>query len=125
MAKILVIEDDDQVRSWLCQILSREAHDVVEASNRKQGARIFREQPAELVITDLIMPEKEGIETIVELVRTYPSVKIIAISGGGVGDAEAYLQGARILGAQRVLKKPFSREELLKAVSELTGRPQS
>jgi DNA-binding response OmpR family regulator len=123
VARILIIDDDDQVRALLRQILSRDAHEVIEASNGKQGAQVFHEQPVDLVITDLVMPEREGIETIVELRRTHSDIQVIAMSGGGAGDAETYLQGARLLGARRVLRKPFGRQDLLEAVREVIGKP--
>jgi DNA-binding response OmpR family regulator len=119
MARILVIDDDNQIREMIRQMLTREGYEVVEAANGKQGAKVFREKPTDLVITDLIMPEKEGIETIVELRRDHPSLKIIAISGGGRTPPEIYLEDARLLGAHITLRKPFERQELLEAVRKL------
>ncbi len=119
MARILVIDDDDQIRAMLQQRLEREGHKVVSAGDGKLGMKLFREEPAELVITDIIMPEKEGIETIMELRRDFPEVKIIAISGGGKVSPDEYLHIAEKFGAHRTLAKPFGREELLKAVQEL------
>ena len=119
MSRILIIDDDDQIRGMIRQMLDREGYETVEAANGKQGMKIFRENPTDLVITDLIMPEKEGIETIIELKRDYPDLKIIAISGGGAQTPENYLRGAQLLGAQFILRKPFLRQELLEAVREL------
>jgi CheY-like chemotaxis protein len=124
MKKILIIDDDDQIRGMIRQMLMREGYEVVEASNGKQGAQIFREKPADLVITDLIMPQKDGIEIIMELRRDYPALKIIAISGGGRGAPELYLKEARLLGAHLVLRKPFERQELLEAVRKLLEDPE-
>ena len=119
MASILIIDDDPQILVMLGQILEREGHEVVEASNGKEGLKLYRENPTDLVITDLIMPEKEGIETIMELRRHFPDVKIIAISGGGQIDAEQYLSMAQKLGVEKTFAKPVVRAELLKVLREL------
>ena len=119
---ILVIDDDDQFRGMLRQTLEHAGYEVMDASNGKEGIRVFRENPADLVITDIIMPEKEGIETIRELKREFPDVKIIAISGGGRIGPVSYLKMAKGLGAQRTLTKPLEREELLRVVRELIGQ---
>ena len=119
MFRILVIDDDVQVRKMLRLTLAAEGFDVVEAQDGKVAMRLFRQDPSDLVITDLIMPEKEGIETIIELKRDFPDIKIIAISGGGRIDPKDYLYLAEKLGAQVTLEKPFSRKEVLEAVYEL------
>jgi len=116
---ILVIDDDDQLRGMLRQTLERVGYDVADAPNGKEGIRLFRENPADLVITDIIMPEKEGMETIIDLRREFPEVKIIAMSGGGRIGPEDYLQDAKVFGAQCTLTKPLNRNELLEAVREL------
>jgi DNA-binding response OmpR family regulator len=119
MARILIIDDDEQIRSTLQQVLELEGHEVVDAPDGKVGLQLFREEGADLVITDIIMPVKEGLETIMELRNDYPGVKIIAISGGGAIDPHVYLHYAKEAGAMRTLPKPFEREELLQAVGEL------
>jgi DNA-binding response OmpR family regulator len=121
MGLILIIDDDDQIRRVLRKTLERDGYDVVDAPNGKEGIKLFRENPADLVITDLIMPEKEGIETIRELRRDFPEVKIIAISGGGRIGPDSYLKMAKGLGAQRTLTKPLDGDELLKTVRELVN----
>lgn len=121
MPSILIIDDDAQILKMLRQILERESYDVTEAFNGKQGLRLYRENPTDLVITDIIMPEKEGIEIIIELKRDYPDVKIIAISGGGRINPEDYLDIAKKLGAHRIFTKPVERKKLLNAVRELLG----
>jgi len=121
MALILIIDDDDQIRRVLRKTLERDGYKVADAPNGKEGIRLYRENPADLVITDIIMPEKEGIETIIELKRDFPEVKIIAMSGGGHIGPEGYLQDAKMLGAQRTLTKPIERNELLKTVMELVN----
>ena len=119
MARILIIDDDEQILAMLRQTLEREGYEVVDASDGKEGLRRYRENPTDLIITDLIMPEKEGIETILELRRDFPDVKIIAISGGGRIDPGQYLSIAKSFGAQYTFAKPIERKELLKAVREL------
>lgn len=119
MAEILVIEDDELLRQILVRRLAANRYVVREAGNGHEGLRLMRERPACLVITDIVMPDMEGIETIRHLRRDYPSTKIVAISGGGIGDAQDYLKIARELGAQRTFSKPFLPGELLSAVEEL------
>ncbi len=85
------------------------------------GLQLYREEPVDLIITDVFMPEKEGLETIRELRSEYPEVKIIAISGGGKNINLDFLPLAKQLGALRTLKKPFDRQEMLDAVQEVLG----
>jgi len=119
MARILVIDDDEQVLDMLYESLTIEGYDVLRASNGEQGLRLYREESVDLIITDLIMPEKEGIETIIELRQDFPDVKIIAISGGGRTGTKDYLHMAKIFGVQRTFTKPVAREQLLDAIREL------
>jgi YesN/AraC family two-component response regulator len=121
MASILIIEDDDQLRAMLREMLGRTGYEVTEARNGNEGIKLYRENPTDLVITDIIMPEKEGVETIIELKRDFPDVNIIAISGGGRIPAEEYLRMVKKLGAKHTLVKPFVREKLLEAVEDLIG----
>ncbi len=117
MARILVIDDDDQVRGMLRQMLERAGYEVIEAPDGEEGMRLYREAPSDLVIMDLIMPEKEGIETIMELRQRKPGLKIIAMSGGGrVGNTQ-YLHLAKSLGADNVMPKPFTMDEVQDLVS--------
>ena len=117
--RILVIDDDPVVRGMLAEMLRREGYDVDEAEDGRAGMRRFREQPATLVITDVVMPEQEGLETLMQLRQASPAVKVIAISGGGRVGPESYLNSARTLGANAILAKPFGREELLEAVTKV------
>jgi len=119
MNPILIIDDDIEILSVLRLILEREGYDVLAASDGKEGLKLCRQQRVDLVITDLVMPEKEGVETIMELRRDFPHVKIIAMSGGGSIAPENYLHMAQMLGAQRTLRKPFTPNEMLEAVREL------
>jgi len=116
---ILVIDDDEPIRELLRAILEHEGYRVLEAQNGNEGLKRFTETPTDLVITDLIMPEKEGIETIRDLRRKFPGVKIIAVSGGGRIGPDSYLKMAKGVGALRTLSKPFDRTVLLKAVEEV------
>lgn len=119
MGHIMIVEDDPAVRELLRKILERAGHDVLDAANGKEALSLFKANPAELIITNILMPEKEGLETIQELRREDPDIKIIAISGGGqIGPAD-YLEIARRFGATRTFSKPFDRKALLKAVDEL------
>ena len=119
--RILVIDDDDQMRILLRQVMEWAGYEVVEAEDGREGMQKQRHQPADLVITDLIMPEQEGLETIGLLRKEYPQTRIIAISGGGRIGPEAYLPAAQELGADRVFSKPFDVRELAGAVRELLG----
>ena len=121
MARVLIIEDDAQTRKTLRNILERAQHEVVEAHNGKVGISLYREEPADLVIADMIMPEVDGVETITKLRQDYPDVKIIAIFGGGRIGPDAYLRAAENLGALQSLTKPFGKSDLLKVVQEVLG----
>jgi DNA-binding response OmpR family regulator len=118
--KILIIEDDSAVRNFINISLKAENHTVVEADNGLNGLKLLQDNPdIEVVITDIIMPEKEGIETIIAIKKQYPAVKILAISGGGKLDSENYLVMAKALGAHKTLKKPFKGSELLNTIAKL------
>ena len=119
MKRVLVVDDDYQMREMLGVVLQRKGYDVKTAMDGNAAVRLQREKPFDVIITDIIMPEKEGLETISEIRRSYPRVKIIAISGGGRHRPEGYLELAKQLGANRVLAKPFGSWEILSAVKEL------
>jgi len=123
MARILIIDDEPQIRSMLRLMLERVGYEVAEAPDGIEGIRRYRENPADLIITDLIMPNKDGIGMIIDLKKEFPKVKIIAMSGGGVNRPEGYLDGAKKLGASRTLTKPIDRDEMLKAVKETLKDP--
>ena len=116
MACILIIDDEPQIRSMLKLMLERDGYEVVEAPDGIEGIRVYRQNPADLIITDLIMPNKDGIGMIIDLKKEFPDVKIIAMSGGGLNKPDGYLEGAKKLGAARTLTKPIDREEMLRAV---------
>jgi len=119
MAKILIVEDDNQLRKLLREALAEEDYDVIEAADGEIAARLFREDPADLIITDLVMPKKEGLGLIIDIKKEFPDTNIIAISGGGHGDPNDYLPIASRLGAVKSFAKPFKIEDLLTAVKEL------
>lgn len=119
MTKILVVDDDEQIRRMLRLTFEREGFEVMEAGDGNGALARYAEVPADLVIMDIVMPEKEGIETIMDLRRRYGDVKIIAISGGGRVNPEDYLRWARTFGVQHTFTKPVDRGELLAAVNEL------
>lgn len=121
MSRILIIDDESHVRKYLRILLQKEGYLTEEAPDGEKGLMLQRKNPADLVITDLIMPEKEGIETIREMKRDFPNVKIIAISGGGRVHTADYLKIAQHIGANRVFPKPFEKNEILAAVRELIG----
>ena len=125
MAHVLVIDDDADVRWVIRRVVQADGHRVTEAADGSEGLRRFAEEPAvDLVITDILMPEREGIETIIELRRRHPALPIIAISGGSATTArEGVLESADLLGATRVLPKPFALEQLRAMVHGLLGRP--
>ncbi len=117
MARILVIEDDRQVREVLRLMLEKGGFEVETAEDGRQGLERFRERPADVVVTDILMPEKDGLEIIEELTREHPGLPIVAISGGGPGEkAQFALDLAQFAGAGRILAKPFSRKEILAVV---------
>ncbi|MBN2530695.1 MAG: response regulator [Deltaproteobacteria bacterium] len=119
MQKILVIEDDNAVRLSLQMMLEDGGYAVKVAENGEEGIEIFKEEPADLVITDLFMPKKEGIETISELRRDFPGVKIIAISGGGQHIPGGFLVFAKKLGALHTFQKPINNNELMQVVGSI------
>lgn len=119
MMRVLVIDDDEQMRILLRQVMEWSGYAVMDAADGRKGMQKQREQPADLVITDLIMPEQEGLETISTLRKEFPNVKIVAISGGGRIGPEAYLPAAQELGADLVFCKPFDVKEFVAAVREL------
>jgi CheY-like chemotaxis protein len=119
MVSILLIDDDEQFRCMLGESLRQADYAVTEAHDGLEGIKLYREHASDLIITDLIMPEKEGLETIQEFRRVYPDVKIIAISGGSRHGSFDYLKVARAFGALHVLAKPFTRQEILAAITQV------
>lgn len=119
MATILVIDDDDFARETLRDLLQQAGYQVVEARDGREGVRCYRAAPADLVITDLFMPEQEGLETIQMLRREFPTIKLIAVSGGGQAGTTDLLQIAKKFGAQYVFSKPYDWQKLSQALQDL------
>jgi DNA-binding NtrC family response regulator len=117
--QILVIDDEQSIRSLLRQVFERQGYQVLVAANGNIGIQQVKENPVDLVIVDLIMPEKDGIETIQELKSLDPDIKIIAISGGGVIKPELYLKLARKFGAVYSFQKPINTDEITAFVKSL------
>jgi len=123
MIRILVIDDDLQIREMLTKFSERAEYEVLAAPDGKAALKLHSANPVDLIITDIVMPEEDGLETIMELRRRFPEVKIIAISGGGKIEANKYLDIAKVMGAQRAFSKPFELAELLEAIRELLEKP--
>jgi DNA-binding response OmpR family regulator len=119
MARILVIDDDPVMRQILRVVLQTEGHEISEAADGNAGIAEYRARPTDLIIADMIMPEKPGWEAILELRREFPDVKAIGISAGGRLGPHGYLMLAKRFGAKRVLMKPIKRTDLLTAVDEV------
>ena len=119
MARILIIEDDEQVRMLLSECLSRAGYETVLAADGDEGIRSYRETPADLVITDILMPRKDGVEAIRELKNEFSDSRIIAITG--VRGRFSRLPAAEVLGAVRTFTKPFNLDEMVQAVGEILG----
>ena len=121
MKKILVIDDDDLVRSMTCNVLKKSGFQVFEAENGNVGLNVAVKESPDLVITDMLMPDKEGIETILELSAINKDIKIIAMSGGGKTQDMTFLDLAKKIGASKTIQKPFKPANLLSAVQEILG----
>jgi CheY-like chemotaxis protein len=118
--RVLVVDDDDAVRFCVASYFAEQGHTVAEAPDGRDALRLLgRESPFDLVVTDIIMPDVEGIGLIIKIRDDYPGVRVIAMSGGGKLSAEFYLEAAEMLGANAILEKPFSPGDLLAAVERL------
>jgi len=114
MATILVIDDQEPIRVLLRQVLEGAGYEVLEASNGRRGLEVYRERSADLIITDIVMPEMDGLELLLELTRSFLNVKVIAMSGSLA--SEGSLNVAKLLGARQTFQKPLEMGELLSAV---------
>ena len=119
MADIIIIDDEPALRVTMRKILERAGHEIREAGDGDEGLRLFRERPADLVVTDIFMPGKEGMETIQDLRAENLDVKILAVSGGATVDPTGPLGDAELFGADGSLPKPFSVTDLQEKVAEL------
>ena len=132
MGSILIVDDEEDIRDALTMVLESAGYDVRVASNGNEAVELQREQPADLIITDIIMPGKDGVSTIKEIRQEFPGIRIIAISGGGgvqpveyVPEAittTAYLAAAKEAGADMAFTKPFEREDLIQAINDLFAK---
>jgi two-component system response regulator (stage 0 sporulation protein F) len=119
MASILVIDDNELVRGFLRAVLEQQGHAVTEAGQGRAALQRLRQSPVDLVLTDIYMPDCDGLEVIMTLRREFPSIRIVAMSGGS-GDRNL-LAAARQLGAQDVLEKPIDAKDLIKSVASVLG----
>ena len=124
MARILVIDDEKDLRVLVRQALESDGHEVIPATNGAEGLALQRKRPADLVITDIFMPEADGIETIHEIKKDFPRVKVIAMSGGGRASSmlQSVLTTASALGIDAFLRKPFDFSTLLQSVRQVLGQ---
>ncbi len=121
MARVLVIDDDAALRRLIARTLGAAGHEVIEAENGEDGLAQSQCGKPEIVITDILMPKTEGIETINRLKDLHPAIKIIAISGGGTSKNLMFLDVARALGVEATLAKPFRPAQLVETVAQLLG----
>ena len=124
MPSILIIDGDDSVRESLRRTLHKEGYTIMEASEGRRGLKQLERQPVDVILLDMFMPDKDGLETIMALRRTHPGMKIIAMSGGGFKGRVDVLDVAKKLGVRRTLAKPFTREELIEAVEQVVNGSQ-
>ena len=132
MGRILIVDDEEDIRDALHLILESAGYDVMVASNGCEAIELQRAEPADLIITDIIMPRKDGVATIKEIRQEFPGIRIIATSGGGGVQSEeyvpdaisttAFLAAAKEAGADMVFTKPFERRDLIDAVENLFAK---
>jgi DNA-binding response OmpR family regulator len=125
LPRVLIVDSDVQARSGLKSALVRADYQVEEAPNGEVAIRLQQLHPFDLLITEIFLPEKDGFETIVELRRTFPDLKILAMSDGDRGTPEPYLRAARLMGADGSFAKPISGDALLQIVQELLSSARS
>lgn len=123
MPSVLIVDDDDQIRRLMRATMEQAGYHVSEGRNGREGLLRYRTTPADVVVMDILMPEKDGLESIIELRQEFPDAKVIAITGGSAKmNVPDFLDVAKVLGANRTLHKPFSMAEFLAAVeAELKG----
>jgi two-component system response regulator (stage 0 sporulation protein F) len=116
MASILIVDDDPQIRSLLHRILEEDGHQIREAPNGQVGLELYRQAPADLVITDILMPERDGMEVTLALTREFLDARVIAMTGAN-GD-QNFLNVAKLFGARKVMHKPFTIEQVRRLVHD-------
>ena len=125
MPRILIVDDDPAVRSTLANVIASAGFEVLAADGGKQAMDLLRDNEVDLTIIDIFMPGVDGMEFIIRVRRQSPDAKIIAISGGGEFNMQNVLDIADVVGAERTLSKPFGPDDLLRAVREVLGLPES
>jgi DNA-binding response OmpR family regulator len=123
--RVLVIDDDDALREVISGALESQRYEVTQASNGRKGVDLFHDTPVDLVITDIIMPEQEGVGTILEIRKKFPDLRIIAMSGGTRSGTMDYLEVAEKLGAADTPLKPFHHHQLLSVVRSALGQVET
>ena len=118
MQRVLVIDDDPQIGPLLARVLARAGHEARAVSDGREGLRELNQWPVQVVVTDILMPDMDGLEIIMAIRREHPEVRIVAMSGGGHVASQDYVGIARTLGAHRTLQKPFTNADLLAAVGD-------
>ena len=119
MKKVLIIDDEQAIRHMVKRLVEKAGYAVEVASDGEEGLALIENNSFDLIITDIIMPKREGLEVITSVRKSQPNVKIIAMSGGGRFTPEGYLKSAQILGADKTFTKPFNHREMLSAIEEL------
>jgi len=119
MARILVVDDDSLIRDLLKQVLETQGYEVVQAANGLDAMVVYESEEVDLVITDMVMPHKNGIELIRDLIDRDPAIKIFAMSGGGHLASSDYLRLAEVMGVKRTFAKPIEIRPLLNALTEV------
>lgn len=125
MSRILIIDDNTSMREVVSEMLQQAGYETIDVENGRFALQVHRDSPVDLIITDLFMPDTDGLEIINQFRHQYPEVKIIAVSGGGSRGLVELLSVAKKMGAERALMKPFSWEELLAAVQGVLDEPSS
>jgi two-component system chemotaxis response regulator CheY len=119
MATILLIEDDDNLRETIAMGLGKEGYGVLQAEDGEQGLRLLKTNPVDAVLTDIVMPNMDGLEMIKKMRASFPSLPIVAISGGAALNAPLYLKMASAMGADRTVRKPFMLQEVTQAITDV------
>ena len=116
MATILIIDDEESIRNLLKEVLERAKHHVLEASDGREGLRLYQQNKVDLVLMDILMPGTDGLEATLQLTREYLDAKVIAMTGAQ-GERN-FLDVAKLFGARRVFEKPFNLDKLVQAINE-------
>ena len=122
MANVMVVDDEESVRKLFKDILSDSGHVIIEAANGEEAVEVIKEMSVDLVVTDLVMPEKSGLELIMDIAENHPGMPIIAISGGGgITGRFDYLPIAKLIGAKKIISKPFKVDEIRELINNILG----